>query len=180
MDVIGLMAEERVRVERLVDDVLNGRRDAVPQLCRAMRRHVEFTEDAVFDVVAQKVIGSRLILAVSHAEHLEMGRLIGRIEQCHDASAMSEAARLALRARDHLQDEHAVLMRRLTASLDAEAWEALSRELEQRLHPAQGREAQQDEGATSDGDVSWRESPQQQDPNIDRSVDAVIRRTHGA
>lgn len=37
----------------------------------------------------------------------------------------------------------------------------------------------QDAGASSDGDASWAESPVTQDPGVDRSVDAVIRRTQG-
>ena len=34
--------------------------------------------------------------------------------------------------------------------------------------------------ASSDGDGSWTAEPQTQDPDEDRSVDAVIRRTSGA
>ena len=37
----------------------------------------------------------------------------------------------------------------------------------------------QDAGASSDGDSSWVEAPHTQDPSVDRSVDAVIRRTRG-
>jgi len=38
---------------------------------------------------------------------------------------------------------------------------------------------QPDEGASSDGDGSWTDDPQTQDPDEDRSVDEVVRRTQG-
>ena len=37
--------------------------------------------------------------------------------------------------------------------------------------------SQPDPEASSDGDASWTADPQTQDPDEDRSVDAVIRRT---
>lgn len=44
--------------------------------------------------------------------------------------------------------------------------------------PPGGPESTQPEpDASSDGDGSWTDDPQTQDPDEDRSVDAVIRRT---
>lgn len=51
--------------------------------------------------------------------------------------------------------------------------------METRSTPVDGDPGGTDEGASSDGDASWTEDPQTQDPNIDRSVEAVIRRTRG-
>ncbi len=45
-----------------------------------------------------------------------------------------------------------------------------------RAHPESHPPAERS-GASSDGDQSWTEDPQTQDPEIDRSVDAVIERT---
>jgi len=45
--------------------------------------------------------------------------------------------------------------------------------------PAPDPALQPDESASSDGDGSWTDDPQTQDPDEDRSVDEVVRRTQG-
>lgn len=45
--------------------------------------------------------------------------------------------------------------------------------------PAEPEAEQPDEGASSDGDGSWTDDPQTQDPHEDRSVEEVVRRTQG-
>jgi hemerythrin superfamily protein len=182
MSAITLLVEEHQRIAGLFDAVSNGDVTAVPLACNALLQHSRMEEEVLYPAVAPYSTDMDWDVEAALEDHLLMRRLIGELgeESSIGPSFLTHAAVLIGLVRDHMREEEDVLFPRLEAALGpqrvAELTVALERAASGRL-PA-GR-AHQDPGASSDGDVSWVDSPVTQSPQVDRSVDAVIQRTHG-
>lgn len=168
MDVITRLGEDHRTIHRLFEAVGNGDMAAVPQMCDALLRYSRTEEEVLYPAASRTLADEEWDHAGALEDHLIIKRLVAELA---DESSISPAylTRVGILIRlvaEHVREELDILFPRFAAHADPA------------LHGSP--DARQDAGASSDGDASWVESPLTQDPRIDRSVDAVIRRTQGA
>lgn len=185
MDAITLLIEDHRRIDDLFDAVSSGDVLAVPLACDALLHHSRMEEEVLYPFIAPHVERTEWDVDGALEDHLVMRRLIVELgeESSISPSYLSRAAVLIRLVRAHVREEEDVLFPQLRAAISPPRLEELGDALEHVRLAASGPTgldgAEQDSGAASDGDLSWAESPLTQDPDLDRSVNAVIQRTQG-
>lgn len=183
MDAITLLIEDHRRIDLLLDAVIHGDLTAVPRVCEALLLHSRMEEEVLYPTSARLLDDGGWDASAAIEDHAIMKRLIAELseEPITTPSYVDRVGVLVRLWRDHVREEEEILFPQLAAALDPRAAEEVGDALAHvgRQPPTGTAEAQQDPGASSDGDVSWVESPVTQNPRVDRSVAAVIQRTQG-
>lgn len=199
MDVVALLIEDHRRISLLFDDVSTGDMTAVPEACDALLRYSLLEEEVLYPAVAESLEGVEWDIPAALDDHMVIRGLIADLadESSITPSYATRMGNLLRLVRVHARAEEDSLFPQIERAMNPQAaarladslrsFETAQPRLDGSLDRSRNRNdeapsgdsAQADEGASSDGDASWVEAPLTQDPEVDRSVEAVIRRTQG-
>jgi len=184
VDAIALLTEDHRRIDLLFDAVSDGDVTAIPQVCDALLLHSRMEEEVLYPAISRFLGEAEWDVAAALEDHLIIRKLVSELstESSISPSYLAQAGVLMRLVRDHVREEEEDLFPRIAAATSPRVVEKMGAELERvrRSRSTATADIRQDPGASSDGDASWVESPLTQDPQVDRTVGAVIRRTQGA
>jgi hemerythrin superfamily protein len=183
VDAITLLAEDHRRIDALFDAVSNGDVAVVPHVCEALLVHSRMEEEVLYPTMSRLLGDDEWDVSSALEDHVIMRRLVAELsdESSISPSYLAQVSILMRLVRDHVREEEEILFPRIEAAASPGMLEEMAAELQRARssRPTATGEIQQDRGASSDGDASWADSPLTQDPQVDRTADAVIRRTQG-
>lgn len=174
--IIDMIDADHRQLRRIFERVEDGHISAIPELCHFLRAHSQIEEQVFYPALSARWSRGDQVLSALHQHH-EMRELVMSLEQASDITQdyVARAGHLIVLAREHMAEEERMLLPRAPALLGEDELIAMADDA-QRLRTR----STEDTAATSDADGSWTHAPLTQDPGIDRSVEAVIRRSSEA
>lgn len=173
--IITLLRADHARLSDLLATLEAGDTTCIPELRRLLIAH-SHTE---VDVLCPTLVPWHPDLAQRLASVLAGPREVRALSDSLDAAwqggeslaSVTDAVRTWLAG--HVESSEAILLAPAETLIPPETLTQVSRQAVR----LRGLDDTEDEGASSDGDRSWADSPMTQDPTLDRSVDAAIRRS---
>ncbi len=180
MDCLVLLKTDHARLEQFFACVDEGDTSVVLEMCASLESHV-LVEGAVFyPAVMDEVDGAASQVSASLEELEQIRALIQEtlaLRAIHDDD-LTKARDLVALVREHVLDEESELFPLVGATLS----EHRRTELGGAMASLRQEDGEVDRGASSDGDSSWTDDAYLAsvvDANVDRSVDAAMRRSQG-
>jgi hypothetical protein len=180
MDCMVLLKDDHARLEQLFAGVDTGDTSVVLEMCALLESHLLVEGGVFYPAVMDEVDGAASQVATSMEELEQIRAMLQETLALRaiDDSNLTKARDLVALVREHVLDEEWDLFPVVGAVMSAERRVELGGVMESLRQGSGGG----DEGASSDGDASWTEDAYLAaivDPNVDRSVDAAMRRSQG-
>ncbi len=145
------------------------------RLCDLLDHHCQLEDTLLFPALVSTHNRWEETVTLATEEHAQIQDLLSAIR----TSRRTLDSDLVALLRDHLDADEATILGPAARDLSDEVRAELADLAPSLPPPAPEALAAGDPGASSDGDQSWARAPLTQDPEVDRSVDATIRRTGG-
>jgi hemerythrin superfamily protein len=174
MDCIVLLTNDHQQLDGLFASFEAGDVTVVPTICQTLEDHLLMETGVLYPAIGDEVDKAPVASSIDEANQIRA--LIRELNEFTsiDQAYIAKARDLIAVAREHMLDEESEIFPLVRALLSDERRAELGLAIEALRGDAAGST---NEGASSDGDTSWVEDPHVVDPQVDRSVEAAMRRS---